>query len=132
MGFTGSCQHLGSERRGRSHGKVGWPGHRCQVYLPHVVAASFLTVTFALCCFGKNASGTMHTVWVPTFQKRHQEVRKQLAKEHRRKPNSTECQEHSHQGCVGSLSDYSVKIMSFLIVNFFSVPFGISMIPTWK
>lgn len=52
--------------------------------------AFFLTVTFALYCFGKNASGTMHTVWVPTFQKRHQGVRKHSAKEHRRKSDSTE------------------------------------------
>lgn len=99
-----------------------WAGLATAVSCTYLVreGAFFLTVTFALCWFGKSASGTMHTVWDPTFQKRHQEVRKHLAKEHRRKPNSTGCQGHLITlDYVDSLGYQIAKVTSLLIFNFF-------------
>lgn len=68
-----------SEEGGSCNGKLAGPGPN---HSPSE-GGSLLCVTFALCCSGRNASGIAHTVWVPTFQRRHEEVRKHLEKEHR-------------------------------------------------
>lgn len=80
--------------------------------------AFFLTVTFALYCFGKNASGTMHTVLVPTFQKRHQGVRKHSAKEQKevRQHRRQECPHHPGSGRANGAANkpkWSSQILTF-------------------
>jgi hypothetical protein len=68
------------------------------------VGRAAASLTFALCCFGKSASGTVHTAWVPTFQKRHAEVRKRLAKAGRRLLGGEGAQPAQRSGIAGTPS----------------------------